>query len=385
MKSLAHRSTPIYGIVIATCFLLVLIFSIVFMSHAQAASTMPKNGERLITIHENGQERGILTHAPTLRQAFEEANIEIDPRDKVEPGLDETLVASNYEVNVYRARPVIIVDGAIRQKIMTPYQTAKQIARDAGIVLQDEDITSINANTNMVSEGAGIQMSIKRATAFTFLFYGTKTTSYTQAKTVADMLEQKNIALGTNDTLSVPLDAAIQPGMTIELWRNGVQTATSEEEIAFETEKIQDADQPVGYRKVKTPGAPGKKTVTYEIEMKNGQEVARKEIQSVVTKEAAKQIEIVGAKVTNTFNGSFAEALARLRSCEGSYTSNTGNGYYGAYQFDRQTWGGYGGFAVASDAPPGVQDEKAWLTYQRRGWQPWPSCARSQGLQDIYR
>ena len=119
--------------------------------------------------------------------------------------------------------------------------------------------------------------------------------------------------------------------------------------------------------------------------MKNGKEISRKEIQSVVSSEPKTQVEVVGAKMTNTFNGSFAEALARLRSCEGSYTSNTGNGYYGAYQFDIQTWGGYGGFRIASDAPPGVQDQKAWETYQRRGWQPWPACSRSLGLQDIYR
>jgi resuscitation-promoting factor RpfB len=355
------------------------------MSVSRAHAAAPQNGERLITVHDGNQDRGILTRATTLRQAFNEANIEIDSHDKVEPGLDEELVANNYEVNVYRARPVIIVDGAVRQKIMTPYQTAKQIAEDAQITLQDEDITTISPNSNMVSEGAGVQLAVKRATPFTLVFYGTKTPSYTQAKTVGEMLQQKNISLGPNDTLSVPVETPVTANMTIELWRNGKQTATQEQEVAFDIEKIKDADREVGYREIKTAGEVGKKTVTFEIEMKNGQEVARKEIQSVITKEPKKQVEIVGAKLTNTFNGSFAEALARLRSCEGSYTTNTGNGYYGAYQFDKQTWGGYGGFAVASDAPPGVQDEKAWLTYQRRGWQPWPSCARSQGLQDIYR
>lgn len=381
MKSLAHRSTPTYGIVIATCALLVLIFSVVFMSRAQAASAVMRNGERLITIHENGQERGILTHASTLRQAFQESHIEIDPRDKVEPGLDETLIASNYEVNVYRARPVIIADGAIRQKIMTPHQTAKQIAKDAGITLQDEDIATISANTNMVSEGAGVQMTIKRATAFTFLFYGTKTASYTQAKTVADMLKQKNITLGKDDTLSVPLNAKIQSGMTVELWRNGVQTATIEEEIAFETEKIQDADQPVGYHKVKTPGVPGKKTVTYEIEMKNGKEVARKEIQSVVTKESTKQIETVGVKPT--FTGDFAAALAKLRSCEGGYNSwNPAGPYYGAYQFNESTWKSVTSAPYGS-ATPAEQDQAAYQLYLRRGWRPWPNCGR--GLPDTYR
>lgn len=383
MKSLRQKSAPAYGIVMILCCLLVFIFCGVFVSQVYAAS--PINGERLITIHDGNQERGMVTRATTLRQAFNEAHIEIDSHDRIEPGLDEDLVANNYEVNVYRARPVIIADGAVRQKIMTPYQTAKQIAADARITLHDEDITTTSANSNMVSEGAGVQLTIKRATPFTLVFYGTKTPSYTQGKTIAEMLQQKHITLGKDDTLSVPLDTKITANMTVELWRNGKQTATEQQDVAFDTEKIQDADHEVGYRQVKTPGVVGKKTVTYEIEMKNGQEVARKEIQSVVTQAPAKQVEIVGTKVSNTFNGSFAEALARLRSCEGGYTTNTGNGYYGAYQYNDGTWGNYGGYAHASDAPPAVQDEKAWLTYQRRGWQPWPSCRIKMGLQDTYR
>lgn len=387
MRSILQKSTPAYGIVIAVCCLLVVIFGGILVSQVNAASTLPAKGERLITVHDGSQDRGILTRATTLRQAFTEASIEIDTRDKVEPGLDEELVANNYEVNVYRARPVIIADGALRQKIMTPYQTPKQIAQDAGVILHDEDITTTNANSNMVSEGAGVQLTIKRATQFTLLFYGTKTTSYTQGKTVGEMLDLKNITLGPDDTLSVPTNTPITANMTVELWRNGKQTATEEQDVAFGTERIHDADREVGYRLVKTPGVPGKRTVTFEIEMKNGQEVSRQEIQSVVTKAPSTQVEIVGTKMTNTFNGSFAEALARLRGCEagGVYARNSGNGYYGAYQYNISTWANYQGYYLPSDAPPAVQDEKAWLTYQRRGWQPWPGCTRKIGLQDIYR
>jgi resuscitation-promoting factor RpfB len=385
MINIARKSNPLFGMMLGIGSLIFLVFGFLVVSQVQAASARPQNGERLITIHEGNRNRGILTRADTLRQAFREANIEIDARDRVEPGLDEELVASSYDVNVYRARPVIIADGAVRKKIMTPYQTPKQIAKDAEITLQDEDIATLSANTNMVSDGAGVQLTVKRAKPFMFVFYGTNTPSYTQAKTVGEMLKQKKITLGKDDTLSVPPQTEIQPGMTIELWRNGIQTATAEENIPFGTEQIKDADRPVGYKEIKTPGTLGKKTVTYAIEMKNGQEVSRTSIQSVITTPPVNQVEVVGTKMANTFNGSFAEALARLRSCEGSYTSNTGNGYYGAYQFDRQTWGNYGGYAVASDAPPEIQDEKAWLTYQRRGWQPWPSCSKKMGLQDIYR
>ncbi len=63
----------------------------------------------------------------------------------------------------------------------------------------------------------------------------------------------------------------------------------------------------------------------------------------------------------------------RMRESGGNYATNTGNGYYGAYQYDVGTWNNYGGYRVASDAPPEVQDAKAADTFARRGCSPWPS------------
>ncbi len=351
---------------------------------------MPKtyaigDGERLIMIHDRDTDHGLITRATTLRQVFTEANIRLDKNDRVEPGLDEELVANNYQVNIYRARPVVIVDGPVKQLVMSAYQTPKQIAGHAGIELRDEDQASVDFSNNLVSDGASIRMTIDRATPLALTLYGKSETVYTQATTVGDFLKEKNIRLGEKDDMSLTASTPISAGMQLSIWRNGKQTVTQEEDVAFDTKKIQDANREVGYKQVNTPGVNGKKMVTYEIIMQDGREVSRTVIQSVVTKQPVQQVETVGSKLTNTFSGSFAEALARLRSCEGSYTSNTGNGYYGAYQFDIQTWGGYGGYPNASVAPPAVQDEKAWLTYQRRGWSPWPSCSRSMGLQDIYR
>lgn len=76
------------------------------------------------------------------------------------------------------------------------------------------------------------------------------------------------------------------------------------------------------------------------------------------------------------------DVWSQLRNCEagGDYTRNSGNGYYGAYQFDIGTWGNYGGFARPDLAPASVQDAKAQATQAARGWSPWPACSRKLGL-----
>ena len=77
-----------------------------------------------------------------------------------------------------------------------------------------------------------------------------------------------------------------------------------------------------------------------------------------------------------------AEDFGRLRMCEsgGNYAINTGNGYYGAYQFDRGTWNGLGYPGRADQASPATQDAAAAKLQSQRGWSPWPACSRKLGL-----
>lgn len=76
------------------------------------------------------------------------------------------------------------------------------------------------------------------------------------------------------------------------------------------------------------------------------------------------------------------ENMQALRFCESgnTYTRNSGNGFYGAYQFDLGTWGNFQGYARADLAPASVQDAKFLETFSRRGWAPWPACSRKLGF-----
>lgn len=357
---------------------------VAFTSAGAANTDQAKNG-RLITIHDRGQEKVILTHAQTVRDAISDAQLAITADDKVEPNLDDPLIATDYTVNIYRARPVVVVDGMVRQKIMTAAQTASGIAAAANMKLQDEDETKLGVSKDIISDGASTVLEIDRAVAFTLNLYGKATAAYSQEATVGDMLSKKKITLGADDSLSVATSTKLTNGMTVEIWRNGTQTASVEEPIAFPVRQIKDADQPVSYKKVQSPGTNGKKNVTYEITMQNGKEVSRKIIQSVVIEEPKEQIEVVGAKPS--FGGDFGEALAKLRACEsgGNYANKKNPTYRGAYQFGYQTWANNGGYADPADAPPALQDAAARALYERRGWQPWPSCSKKLDLPDIYR
>jgi hypothetical protein len=76
------------------------------------------------------------------------------------------------------------------------------------------------------------------------------------------------------------------------------------------------------------------------------------------------------------------DVWARLRHCEsgGRYDINTGNGFFGAYQFAARTWRNLGFPGLPHEAPPEMQDEAARLLQARSGWGQWPACARRIGV-----
>jgi len=66
----------------------------------------------------------------------------------------------------------------------------------------------------------------------------------------------------------------------------------------------------------------------------------------------------------------------RVRNCESgdNYQANTGNGYYGAYQFSEGTWQSVGGHGYPQQNSVQEQDYRAYLLWQRSGWSSW-GCA----------
>ncbi len=85
---------------------------------------------------------------------------------------------------------------------------------------------------------------------------------------------------------------------------------------------------------------------------------------------------------TVTQSSSLSNDFAKLRECESgdNYAADTGNGYYGAYQFSLATWQALGYSGLPSQAPPAVQDQAARRLQAEYGWGQWPACSAMLGL-----
>ena len=105
-----------------------------------------------------------------------------------------------------------------------------------------------------------------------------------------------------------------------------------------------------------------KAEVTKDTAMFEGSLAAPAETTTTVPAESA---------TTTTYSSGAANATVMCES-GGDYAANTGNGYFGGYQFDSGTWDAYGdsAYAEASDAPPAVQDAAAASV----PYDAWPNC-----------
>ena len=70
--------------------------------------------------------------------------------------------------------------------------------------------------------------------------------------------------------------------------------------------------------------------------------------------------------------------LEAIAACEsgGNPQANTGNGFYGKFQFTLQTWASVGGSGNPASASEAEQNKRAAMLYAREGSAPWPVCGR---------
>lgn len=274
----------------------------------------------VVYLFDNGKHQTISTRANTVGQLVNKLRLKLIPQDVVEPSLDTPIVEDNFRVNVYRARPVTVVDSGSRQVTLTAQKSPRMVAQGAGINVYPEDITSFQSGS--VAEGIiGEKVVIDRAIPVSLNLYGNLLNVRTQANTVGEMLRQKGVKTNTDDTFVPSIETPITPGLQVAVIKNGIQVATATEAIEAPQQIVQDDSLSFGTQVVRQAGVPGKKVVTYQIVVEKGVEVSRSILQTLVVQEPVPEIIARGKAIDINSDKTSLMAAAGISSSDYAYAN----------------------------------------------------------------
>jgi len=341
-----RRTHPLVIPVVVFVFLFVSTMIAVILT---GGSTVGADDSKIVNVFVDDQEQTVPTRAQTVGELLEKLNINLRDGDTVEPREDSAIFEDDFDINIYRSREVIIKDSKKTFATKTATQAPRVIADELGVKVYDEDIIDVDATGDILESGFLAETySIDRAVPVRIILYGNVIEDRTQVETVRELLEEKGIQLQENDTLNVDIDAPLTNNLEIVIATEGQVIETVEEKIPFKTRIEDDPDVFAGESFVKTKGANGKRIVTYDIKLINGEEESREVIQEVVAKKPVTEVVVRGTKVIISdpnsnrgigqrlaadrgFSGNQFLCLDQLWTRESNWRTNAGNPVTGAY------------------------------------------------------
>lgn len=291
---------------------------------------------------------------PTVGALLKKLNIKLNHGDVVEPGLSAHINQDRFRINIYRALPIEIVEGSTKTFTSSAAKTPRSVAKQAGLNLYPEDLVTSSVSANLTGGGIGQVITVKPSVPINLILYGVPIETRSHSDTVAEMLKEKHVVLQPGDTVQPSLNSPVTPNENIFILHAGTVVTTATQTIPAPVQYVNDPSLTVGTSAVRQTGSPGELLITYELNKQTGAETP---FQSVQVEAPVAEI-IAQGTAPVPVSSSLADWLSALRDCEsgGNYEDNTGNGYYGAYQFSLSTWERLGYSGLPSDASPGTQD-----------------------------
>jgi uncharacterized protein YabE (DUF348 family) len=279
---------PAVAIPLLTISILMFLSVVAILAFSGGRPQLRSTDTHVVIINHDNAEQSLPTREKTVGDILERAEIEINEGDVVEPALETEVVSDNFRINVYRGVPVTIVDRDRKISVHSAAKTPRSIVKQAGIEVYPEDRLEMSPAENFLVEGSiGQRLVIKRATAVALNLYGTQLSLRTQAETVGELLEEKNIQLAEGDTVQPGLGTPLKSGDQVFVLREGIKIEFAEEEIPMPEQIVEDHNLSFGTQVLRQQGSAGKRLVTYQVDENTGE---RKKIQEIDIVEAVPQI-----------------------------------------------------------------------------------------------
>lgn len=355
-----------------------------------------------VQIDLDGSTVDVGTFAGSVGSVLAAEGIEVGEHDLVVPGVDEPL-ADGAEIVVRTAEQVEVeVDGR-STVVWTIGDTAAQTLAEVAASGREAVMTASRSEGRLA-----LDMPLVAHGPVTFVVDGESRSL--EVDGVADLstaLLRAEIEVGEHDTVTVTTGADGQPVVTVT--RVASEETTRTEALPFETVERGTDDLYKGERRVVDEGREGARTYTYLEYTVDGEVASSQLIRVEVTRQPQDRVVEYGTaqrpaptpRPTTTSSGSSGssgssssssggggggtvsgDVWAALAQCEsgGNPTTNTGNGYYGLYQFSLPTWQAVGGTGLPSEASAAEQTQRAQILQARSGWGQWPACSAKLGL-----
>ena len=311
---------PLFAVPVVTFVVMLMLVAVGIVVFSGGHPTLARSDSHIVIVSHDNEQQTVPTRAATVGELLPKIGIRLNQGDVVEPAPDTPIADDNFRINVYRATPVTIVDGTQRTVTFSAATTGRSIAKQVGVQVYPEDNITLEPTTNFVLDNSiGAEVVIDRATPVNLNLYGTPVLVRTHAKTVGDLIKEKNIHLAADDNVQPAADTPITPNSQVFVSRHGTQIQSVTQPIPMPVQTIEDDSLSFGTTAVRQQGAPGTEVITYQIQTVNGKEVSRTQIQAVVTQQPVTQIVAQGKAVQIPSDKQAVMSLAGISSGDYAY------------------------------------------------------------------
>lgn len=243
-----------------------------------------------VVINDNGTEYTVTTEETEPIEILNEANITLGPNDKL--NIAGFTSGEGGTIVVDRLNTVNIKTGDVIQAYDVYADTVGEAFTELEI---DISGCTLNYDTNDAVEN-GMVITVTAPNAVTIYADNETYSLHVSDVTVAEAISLAGITLGDNDYCEPDADTVVEDGTVINVFRTEVKTVTVTETIEHDTQTKTDSSLEIGETRTETQGVDGERLVTYKITYVNGEENAREELSSAVTKQPVTEIKYVGTK-----------------------------------------------------------------------------------------
>lgn len=271
-----------------------------------------------VNIHD-GHVETILDARPglTVGQLLDDAEIELESADEVEPAMDEIISDGGIDINIKRhAKVSVNVENNEGVSVELMGGTVADALESAGIELSEHDYVNHDMGAYLSD---GMNINVTRRLEITLTVDGETKKVLTEAKNVEELLAEQEITLGDIDRITPKKTDTLSEGTNVVIKRVEKMELVETEPVEFETVTTYSNSMEQGTSRVSKQGENGEKKVTYEVTYVDGREESREAVKEDIIKEPVNQEVVVGSKP----KGKAIVSKQAIYDCDGS-----GHGYY---------------------------------------------------------